>query len=236
MSAAVSADILVVEDEPKMASLLLDYLRAEGHQPRHLADGAAVEAAVRAKAPDLILLDVMLPGLDGLAVCRALRSFCAAPIIMLTARSEEADRLAGLDGGADDYICKTPFSPREVMARVRAQLRRAQGRVTAAAEPQLHIDDVSWQASLDGQRLELTPAEFRLLRVMSAAPGRVFTREQLLDQLYDDHRAVTDRTVDSHIKNLRRKLSASCGRDPIHSIYGVGYRFQWLAHKALETS
>jgi two-component system, OmpR family, response regulator BaeR len=237
MNTFFAADVLVVEDEPKMASLLLDYLRAEGHLPRHLADGAAVEAAVRAKAPDLILLDLMLPGLDGLAVCRALRTFCAVPIIMLTARSEEADRLAGLDGGADDYICKTPFSPREVMARVRAQLRRAQGRVmAAAAEPLLHIDDVSWLASLDGQRLELTPAEFRLLRVMSAAPGRVFTREQLLDQLYDDHRAVTDRTVDSHIKNLRRKLSASCGKDPIHSIYGVGYRFQWLVHKAVEMS
>ncbi|MDO6386650.1 winged helix-turn-helix domain-containing protein [Uliginosibacterium sp. 31-12] len=232
MNAPRPANILVVEDEPKMAGLLLDYLRAEGHHPRHLAEGSGVEAVVRASPPDLILLDLMLPGLDGLAVCRALRAFCAVPIIMLTARSEEADRLAGLDGGADDYIGKTPFSPREVMARVRAQLRRAQGRVTALpSTPQLRIDDGAWQASLDGQLLDLTPAEFRLLRVLAAAPGQVFSREQLLDQLHDDHRAVTDRTVDSHIKNLRRKLGTACGSDPIHSIYGVGYRFQWPEQK-----
>ena len=220
------ADVLVVEDEPRMASLLMDYLRAEGHSPRHIADGAGVVAAVREKAPDLILLDRMLPGLDGLSVCRELRSFSAVPIIMLTARAEEQDRLAGLDGGADDYIAKSPFSPREVMARVRAQLRRAQGSVVANAKPQLEIDEAGRRAVLNGQLLDLTPVEFRLLCAFAAAPARVFSREQLLDHLYDDHRAVTDRTVDTHVKNLRRKLAAGCDHDPIRSVYGVGYSFE----------
>lgn len=227
MSEIRPADILVVEDEPKMASLLLDYLRAEGHRPSHLADGSLVAAAVRQAPPDLVLLDLMLPGLDGLAVCRELRTFSAVPIIMLTARAEESDRLAGLDGGADDYIGKTPFSPREVMARVRAQLRRSQGRVLAHAWPLLQIDEATYRASLDGRLLDLTPVEFRLLRIFTEAPERVFTREQLLGQLYDDHRSVTDRTVDAHVKNLRRKLAALGEGDPIHSVYGVGYRFGW---------
>lgn len=227
MSELASADILVVEDEPKMASLLLDYLRAEGHRPRHLADGALVLAEVRAAPPDLILLDRMLPGVDGLTLCRELRTFSDAPIIMLTALAEEADRLAGLDGGADDYIGKTPFSPREVMARVRARLRRVQHRIVQGTRPVLQIDAAGWRASLNGHELELTPVEFRLLRVLAAAPERVFSREQLLDQLYDDHRAVTDRTVDTHIKNLRRKIEALRLGSPIRSVYGVGYRFSW---------
>lgn len=229
MSEIEPADILVVEDEPKMASLLLDYLRAEGHRPRHLADGARVVAEVRAAPPDLILLDRMLPGMDGLAICRELRTFSEVPIIMLTALAEEADRLAGLDGGADDYIGKAPFSPREVMARVRARLRRVQRRIVQGARPLLQIDEQTWRASLNGQVLDLTPVEFRLLRVLAAAPERVFSREQLLEQLYDDHRAVTDRTVDTHIKNLRRKIEALRLGNPIHSVYGVGYRFGWPA-------
>jgi two-component system, OmpR family, response regulator BaeR len=228
MNAPRPADILVVEDEPKMASLLMDYLRAEGHRPRHLGEGSHVVATVRVAPPELIVLDVMLPGCDGMTICRELRTFSAVPIIMLTARSDETDRLAGLDGGADDYICKTPFSPREVMARVRALLRRTQGVLAQMpACPLLRIDDAGWRASIDGQPVDVTPAEFRLLRVLAHAAGRVFTREQLLEQLHDDHRAVTDRTVDTHIKNLRRKLTAVSGVDPIQSIYGVGYRFQW---------
>lgn len=230
--AAPPARILVVEDEPKLAALLGDYLRTEGHQPQWIADGREVVPAMRAEPADLVLLDLMLPGRDGLDVCRELRSFSDVPIVMLTARVEEADRLLGLDLGADDYICKTPFSPREVMARVRAILRRSRRELPSFASPgapaasSLQIDDASWRASYGGVDLGLTPVEFRLLRALAGAPRRVFSRDRLLDQLHDDQRAVTDRAVDSHVKNLRRKLQAVAGeREMIRSIYGVGYRF-----------
>src|SRR5690606_29543102 len=160
------ADILVVEDEPKIAELLADYLRAAGHAPRIIANGADVVPAVRERMPDLILLDLMLPGRDGIDICRELRTFTQVPIIMVTARVEEVDRLLGLELGADDYICK-PFSPREVVARVKALLRRLQ----AGSEPDsggLVIDGDRFEASLDGQRLDLTAVEFRLLRTLAA--------------------------------------------------------------------
>ncbi|MCK6396421.1 two-component system response regulator BaeR [Zoogloea sp.] len=225
---AVSAFILIVEDEPKLAALLGDYLKAAGHEIAWIANGLEVIPAIRARAPDLVLLDLMLPGRDGLDICRELRSFSELPVIMMTARVEEIDRLLGLELGADDYICK-PYSPREVVARCKAVLRR--NRHTASVElvepAALHIDETRWQASFHGVELDLTPVEFRLLRTLSAAPGRVFSREQLLDGLYDDHRVVTDRTVDSHIKNLRRKLEQIAPEAPlIRSIYGVGYRFE----------
>jgi len=219
------ADILVVEDEPKMAALLADYLNSRGHRSQWIANGFDVVPAVRAHPPDLILLDLMLPGRDGLDVCRDLRAFSDVPIIMLTARVEEADRLVGLEIGADDYICKMPFSPREVMARVNALLRRSQ-RSRAATPSPFVIDEKGYRVSLNGEALDLTPVEFRLLRAFLQAPGRVFARDSLLNHLHDDQRAVTDRAVDSHIKNLRRKLDAvTPGREWIHSIYGVGYRF-----------
>ncbi|WP_348752613.1 response regulator [uncultured Aquincola sp.] len=221
-----SARILVVEDEPKMASLIGDYLRAEGHEPQWIADGREVLPAIEAQPADLVLLDIMLPGMDGLAVCRALRERSDVPIVMLTARVEEADRLLGLDLGADDYICKTPFSPREIMARVRAILRRARRGPPPMPGP-LQIDEAGWRASWRGVPLELTPVEFRLLKALAATPGRVFSRDSLLDRLHDDGRAVTDRAVDSHVKNLRRKLEAAApGQDPIRSIYGVGYKLE----------
>lgn len=216
------ARILVVEDEPKLAALLRDYLQAAGHRVDCLDNGLAVVPAVRAAAPDLILLDIMLPGQDGMAVCRELRTFSSVPIMVITARIEEVDRLLGLDLGADDYICK-PFSPREVVARARAILRRSPPR----ADSGLHLDADSYQARFHGVELDLTPVEFRLLHCLAAAPGRVFSRDQLLDRLYSDHRVVTDRTVDSHIKNLRRKLEqVAPGQNPIHSIYGVGYKLE----------
>lgn len=221
-----SARILVVEDEPKMASLIGDYLRAEGHEPQWIADGREVLPAMQAQPADLVLLDIMLPGMDGLQVCRALREHSDVPIVMLTARVEEADRLLGLDLGADDYICKTPFSPREIMARVRAILRRARRGLPPPPSP-LQIDEAGWRASWRGVPLELTPVEFRLLKALAATPGRVFSRDSLLDRLHDDGRAVTDRAVDSHVKNLRRKLEAAApGQDPIRSIYGVGYKLE----------
>ncbi|MBB2495347.1 response regulator [Aquipseudomonas ullengensis] len=216
------ARILVVEDEPKLAALLRDYLQAAGHQVDCLDSGLAVEPAVRAAEPDLILLDIMLPGRDGLAICRDLRAFSEVPIILITARVEEVDRLLGLDLGADDYICK-PFSPREVVARARAILRRR----PRQAETGLQLDAERYQASFNGADLDLTPVEFRLLACLAGAPGRVFSRDQLMDRLYSDHRVVTDRTVDSHVKNLRRKLEqAAPGQELVHSIYGVGYKLE----------
>lgn len=218
------ARILIVEDEPKMAALLSDYLRAAGFAPQCVDNGLDVVEVFKKNQFDLILLDLMLPGRDGLEVCRELRGFSDVPIIMLTARVEEADRLLGLDLGADDYICKTPFSPREIVARVKAILRRSrrpQEEISA-----LQIDKEGYRASFNGAALDLTPIEFRLLDTFADAPSRVFSREKLLDILHADQREVTDRVIDSHIKNLRRKLKdANAGQDCIRSIYGVGYRF-----------
>lgn len=217
-----SADILVVEDEPKLAALLRDYLQAAGHRVTCLDDGLAVVPAVRKAEPQLILLDIMLPGRDGLDICRELRTFSEVPIMLITARVEEVDRLLGLDLGADDYICK-PFSPREVMARVRAILRRRPPQASGG----LQLDAATYRASYAGGELDLTPVEFRLLHCLAATPGRVYSRDQLMDRLYDDHRVVTDRTVDSHVKNLRRKLEqVAPGQELIHSIYGVGYKLE----------
>jgi len=218
--------ILIVEDEPKLAALLADYLTAASYKTQIVADGREVIPAVKAAPPDLILLDLMLPGRDGIDVCRELRTFSEIPVIMVTARVEEIDRLLGLEIGADDYICK-PFSPREVVARVRAILRRAQRGAAAPAATGLTIDEAQYRAAFNGRELDLTPVEFRLLNTLAAAPGRVFSRQQLLDNLYEDHRVVTDRTVDSHIKNLRRKLDeVSPEQELIRSIYGVGYKLE----------
>jgi two-component system, OmpR family, response regulator BaeR len=221
------AEILIVEDEPKLAALLVDYLRAAGFATRVLSDGLAVVPAVRAHPPALLLLDLMLPGLDGLEICRELRSFTSLPIIMVTARVEEIDRLLGLELGADDYICK-PFSPREVVARVKAVLRRqAELPAHGGRVPGLVIEPEAYRAELDGVKLDLTPVEFRLLQTLALQPGRVYSRAALLARIYDDHRIVSDRTVDSHIKNLRKKLTqAAPQRELLHSVYGVGYRLE----------
>lgn len=225
--------ILVVEDEPKLAALLADYLRAAPYDVSVLHEGTDAVQWVRENPPDLLLLDLMLPGKDGLTICREVRAFSQIPIIMVTARVEEIDRLLGLELGADDYICK-PFSPREVVARVKALLRRA-GR-EPEARPQadkdatgLTLDADGYRALYQGVRLELTPVEFRLLRLLSGQPGRAFNREQLLNAAYDDERIVSDRTIDTHIKNLRRKLhQTGAPEECIASVYGVGYRFEGL--------
>jgi two-component system response regulator BaeR len=214
--------ILIVEDEAKLAALEADYLKAEGFEPHCIANGLEVIAWVRAHAPDLILLDLMLPGRDGLEICRELRTFSDVPIVMVTARVEEIDRLIGLDLGADDYVCK-PFSARELVARVKAILRR--GRALGATG--LVLDEERHRAELDGRAIDLTPVEFRLLAALASAPGRVFPRDRLLERLYADHRVVTDRTVDTHVKNLRRKLQeVRPGEDLVRSIYGVGYKLE----------
>ncbi len=228
-----SADILIVEDEPKLAELLQKYLAAAGYQSRHVARGDAVVEAVQQQRPDLVLLDIMLPGMDGWEICRRLRSFCDVPILMLTARAEEEDRLRGLELGADDYISKAPFSPREVVARVKSMLRRnalvqrAQAQASPTTTELLHIDELRHQASVRGEPLNLTPLELRLLKTFAAAPGQVFSREQLLNHLHDDDRPVTDRVIDTHIKNLRRKLEPFFpGHNAIQAVYGVGYCFE----------
>jgi two-component system response regulator BaeR len=221
----VAARIVIVEDEPKLAALLADYLRAEGHTVEILTRGDGAVAWIREHAPELVLLDLMLPGVDGFTICRELRQFSTAPVIMLTARVEEIDRLLGLELGADDYVCK-PFSPREVVARVRAQLRRARDWQAGRSPVAIELDEERFVARVRGKPLTLTPVEFRLLKSLVARPGRVLSRAQLQDAAYVDHRVVSDRTVDSHIKNLRRKIDDACpGYDPIESVYGVGYKY-----------
>lgn len=235
MSFPDAAPILIVEDEPKLAALLAEYLRVAGMPCRILSDGRDVLPAVRTTQPRLVLLDLMLPGMDGLEVCRAVREISDVPIVMLTARAAETDRLLGLELGADDYICK-PFSPREVVARVKAILRRVRGSgapagmastASAPPVPSLVIDAVRHHARLDGHELPLTPVELRLLATLASHPDKTFPRAHLLDRMYDDHRVVADRTVDSHIKNLRRKLQAiRPDEEIVRSIYGVGYRLE----------
>ena len=217
--------ILIVEDEEKLAGLLRDYLAQEGYEASVLHRGDEVEDWVRSHPTDLVLLDLMLPGKSGLDVCKALRASTDVSIIMVTARIDEVDRLLGLELGADDYICK-PFSPREVVARVKAVLRRTR-RGAGAPEANLRLDDAAFKATLAGKDLGLTAIEYQLLKVLSAHPGRIYTRDQIIDAMYRDERVVSDRTVDSHIKKIRRKIAAlDPGRELIHSLYGVGYKYE----------
>lgn len=226
--------VLVVEDEPKIAALLVEYFGIAGWRTSVLESGARVAGWIREFEPDAVVLDVMLPVQNGFDVCREVRAFSNVPILMLTARVEEIDRLLGLELGADDYICK-PFSPREVVARVRAVLRRtaaaAAGDAPSPQPPTVEFDEEAFEARCEGQSLGLTRVEFRLLRKLLERSGRVLSRTQLLDALYEDYRIVSDRTVDSHVKNLRRKLQAH-GIDGVASVYGVGYRFEWPEREA----
>ena len=223
-----SSLVLIVEDEPKIAAILEDYLSQVHYRTHWIAHGDEVEEWCQRNNPDVVLLDVMLPGKDGLTICRELRSWSSVPIVMLTARIEEIDRLLGLELGADDYICK-PFSPKEVTARVKALLRRVALIRDGSTDDYrgLSLDESRFQARLGGAPLDLTPVEFRLLATMARNPGIVFSRDQLITQIYDDGRIVSDRTVDSHVKNLRHKLDAiDPERDLIRSIYGVGYKLE----------
>ncbi|NVM87006.1 two-component system response regulator BaeR [Variovorax sp. SG517] len=223
--------IVIVEDETDIASVVQDYLRHAGYETEHFADGQSALESIVGTPPDLTLLDIMLPRLDGIEVLRRAREHTAHPIIMLTARIEEVDRLLGLELGADDYVCK-PFSPRELVARVRAVLRRtapgpSQGPGSQNDAPGLVLDDVHWRASLEGTPLNLTRREFGLLQVLSRHPGRIFSRARLLELAYDDTVDVTERAIDSHVKNLRRKLGAvTPGHDWIRSVYGVGFAWE----------
>jgi len=230
--------ILVVDDEPHIVEVVHDYLKQAGYRVLTAGDGQTALTLARHEHPDLVVLDLMLPGgLDGLDVCRSLRQepgLADVPIIMLTARIEETDRLIGLELGADDYITK-PFSPREVVARVRAVLRRAKRNGPAAGivrVGELTVDLTKRCVTVEGQPISLTPTEFDLLAVMARSPGRPFTRAQLMDLVYDVAYAGYDRAIDSHIKNLRRKIEPD-SREPryILTVYGVGYK---LADSRLE--
>jgi two-component system response regulator BaeR len=188
--------------------------------------GDEVEDWMRTQGADVVLLDLMLPGKSGLDVCKALRAYTDVPIIMVTARVEEIDRLLGLELGADDYVCK-PYSPREVVARVKALLRRVKSR-GVPQEAGLTLDDAGYKAAVGGRDLGLTVVEYQLLKVLFSHPGRIYTREQLMDSMYRDERIVTDRTVDSHIKKIRKKISLVLpDRELIHSVYGLGYKYEW---------
>ena len=218
--------ILIVEDDVKIADMLANYLYMHGYASEVCGNGHDAVARVRQQAPALIVLDLMLPGMDGLAVCTAVRAFSTVPIMMVTARVDEIDRLLGLDTGADDYVCK-PFSPREVVARIKALLRRSEGALAKPAPAAFAVDEARQQISWRGQSLPLTPVEFRLMRQLMSRPGQVFARARLLDTVHEDLRDVSDRAIDSHIKNLRRKLEqAGTGEAGISSVYGVGYRFE----------
>lgn len=219
--------ILIVEDERKISEVLQDYLKQAGYGVSFLDRGDQVVSHVKRHKPDLILLDIMLPGMDGMAICREVRRFSPIPIIMVTARVEEVDCLIGLELGADDYICK-PFSPREVVARVKAVLRRIEGKVAGEkwVVGALALDNETRQVLVNGTRLELTPSEFGLLRILMSRPDRVFPRHELLNQVLGYDFEGYDRTIDTHIKNLRKKIAQELpDQELISTVYGVGYRF-----------
>lgn len=218
--------VLVVEDESKIAELLKDYLGAAGFRVRIVERGDSAVTEVRNNPPSVVLLDIMLPGMDGMEVCRAIRKFSTVPIVMITARVEEIDRIVGLELGADDYVCK-PFSPREIVARVKAILRRSRPQTT---ELQLRVGQISMdcytrEVSVRGEPVSLTPNEFALLKAFMTRPNRVFTRGELLNLVQGYSFDGYERTIDSHIKNLRRKISEKLPeQEAISTVYGVGYR------------
>ncbi len=223
--------ILIIEDEEKIALLVSDYLKKEGFETTCHHNGDNALELVKKIQPALLLLDLMLPGMDGMTICKEIRKTSQIPIIMLTAKTDEIDRLIGLEIGADDYICK-PFSPREVVARVKTVLRRAVQVADAPVAKRLVAGDIvmdeeAREVTVAGHSVTLTPSEFGLLQVMIQSPGRVFSRGELIDRVQGYHFDGYDRTVDSHVKNLRKKLAEISGnKEVITTIYGVGYKLK----------
>jgi DNA-binding response OmpR family regulator len=218
--------ILVVDDEPKIIRIARDYLEKNGFRVVTAADGQSALTTARREKPNLIVLDLMLPGMDGREVCKILRRESDIPIIMLTALAEEVDQITGLEIGADDYITK-PFSPRALVARVRALLRRAQGEIKLPVilrAGYLEIDTEKYSVTYKDKPIKLTPNEFKLLTILASRPGQTLTREQLLDDLHGAASSI-DRSVDSHIKNLRKKIEIDPNSPSIETVYGIGYRF-----------
>jgi DNA-binding response OmpR family regulator len=231
MMAGNPARILIVDDEPKITDVVGSYLRNAGYEPLIASTGAEALVVFARVRPVLVILDLMLPDLTGEEVCRKLREGSRVPIIMLTAKSADSDAVHGLALGADDYVVK-PFSPRQLMARVEAVLRRASGgdaptaRVLSFNDDDLIIDDLAGLVRKAGSKVDVTPSEFRLLRLLAGNPGRLFTREELITRVLGDDFNGYDRTIDAHVKNLRQKIE-STPRDPcyIHTVHGMGYRF-----------
>ncbi len=222
--------ILIVEDEPKISHLLRDYLQQAGYETRESLNYDQIRSWVEQEEINLILLDWMLPGMSGLEICQQLRTISNVPILMITARVEEIDRLKGLDSGADDYICK-PFSPREVVARVKAVLRRTyhEDHAELRVGP-LRLNQTTHQVWVDESEVVLTPNEFGVLKVLLQRPGKVWSRESLLQQVQGYQFNGYDRTIDTHVKNLRKKLATYGLESSIVTVYGIGYRFQLLEH------
>ena len=222
--------ILIMEDEPKISHLLRDYLQQAGYETRESLNFDQIQCWVEQEEINLILLDWMLPGMSGLEICQQLRTISTVPILMITARVEEIDRLKGLDSGADDYICK-PFSPREVVARVKAVLRRTyhEDHAELRVGP-LRLDQTTHQVWVDESEVVLTPNEFGVLKVLLQRPGKVWSRESLLQQVQGYQFNGYDRTIDTHVKNLRKKLATYGLDSSIVTVYGIGYRFQLLEH------
>ena len=222
--------ILIVEDEPKISNLLRDYLQQAGYETRESLNYEQIQGWVEQEEINLILLDWMLPGMSGFEICQQLRAISTVPILMITARVEEIDRLKGLDSGADDYICK-PFSPREVVARVKAVLRRAYHEDHAELiAGSLRLDQTTHQVWVGESEVVLTPNEFGVLKVLLQRPGKVWSRESLLQQVQGYQFNGYDRTIDTHVKNLRKKLATYGLDSSIVTVYGIGYRFQLLEH------
>jgi two-component system response regulator BaeR len=219
--------ILLVEDEVDLAEMVRDYLLAENFQVEMRHSGADVVEHVQLRPPHLILLDLMLPGKDGISICREIRQFSDVPIIMVTARAEEIDRLLGLELGADDYICK-PARPREIVARVKAVLRRTLPRDSAKQNnKRLLLDEQQLFASLDGKAIDLTLVEFKLLKLLVSVEGKIFSRQEIIRAIYSDNRVISERSIDSHIKKLRRKIEDVIdGDNPVQSVYGVGFKWE----------
>ena len=218
--------ILIVDDEPQIVEICRDYLKAAGYETVTASNGAQGLSLARREKPDLIVLDLMMPEMDGLDVTREIRRASDVPIIMLTALAEEVDQVTGLEIGADDYITK-PFSPRALVARVRALLRRSKGEVKAPSLIRvgaLEVDPDRYSVTFNDEPVKLTPNEFKLLQLLAARPGQTLTREQLLEDMHGIASSF-DRSVDSHIKNLRKKLEAISGENMIETVYGIGYRF-----------
>jgi two-component system response regulator BaeR len=226
-----NADILVIEDEPKIAQILLEFLQQENFVVKVVNDGLNAVEIIKTTQPRFVILDLMLPNKDGLTICKEVRQFSQVPILMLTARVDEIDRLMGLGFGADDYVCK-PFSAREVVARVHTILRRSEIKVTQVTEEIVSYQEISlnierFQCTVKHHEVDLTPVEFRILRCLISKPGFVQSRDTLMGTIYQDDRIVSARTIDSHVKNLRSKLiKALDGKNLLHSIYVVGYKIE----------
>ena len=222
----MSYRILIVEDEPKLSASMADYLEGVGYRVHIIDNGSQVASWLKNNDASLVLLDLMLPGKDGVAVCQEIRTFSQIPIIMVTAKTEEVDRLIGLELGADDYVCK-PFSLRELAARIKAVLRRFEYIPAPAETRGLNLEKASSSVSFQGQRVELTAIEYNIMEKLIRSPGRIFKRDELIDVAYTDGRIVNDRTVDSHMKKIRKKLNQIAPEQKfVHSIYGAGYKFE----------